>query len=248
MKLFRSIQLMVAFLVGMSIPVATTASEIDILSLFTSKDVNASVKVTKIPDPIPVEGTPVTSKKLDKLGMELEQLSPEQYKTLLAIMHYGDEYELGMTLAAIAWKESGFGKFNMNLADGEYGSFGPFHIRLDYAAKRHGKKNDWSRSRLAERLLYDLEFAVKEAANVFKIFKDKKCNYSCALARYNGGYGASKNKVALAYAEDIKKRVKAIQEYIDRNYVLVKVDTINAFGAKSNQLALNKPQVDFVGE
>ena len=236
MNLFRTIQLT-------AISLAVSASMVfGAAHLVYNLDTNTSTMV----GPIPMGKPMVNLKKLDPLEVELEKLTEEQYQVMLGIMHYGDEYELGMTLAAIAWKESGFGKFNMNLGDGEYGSFGPFHIRLDYAAKRHNKTSDWSRSRLAERLLYDLEFATKEAANVLKSFKNKKCNYSCSLARYNGGYTAHKNSKALDYAKDVKKRVKAIEKYVSRNYVIVKMDTINTYGSEAQKIALNTQGVNFI--
>lgn len=185
---------------------------------------------TTIANPTTVSKVIVDKSKLSKLELELENLTKEQYQVMLGALHYGEEYELGLTLAAIAWKESGFGKFTMNLDDGKYGSFSPYHIRLDYASQRHNIKTGWSRSRLAERLLNDLEFATKEAARVLQSFRGKKCNYSCSIARYNGGYTAHKNKKALAYAEDIKKRVEAIKGYISRNTAIVEVDITNFYG------------------
>lgn len=179
-------------------------------------------------------------KKLSAYGKELEEMTPQQYEMLLSILHYGEQYELGITLAAISWKESGIGKFNMNLADGKYGSFGPFHILLDYSAIRHGKTTDWGRSRLAEKLIYDIEFSIQEAVNVLKAFKTKTCDTTCAIARYNGGYSGRKNAQAKAYAKDVEKRKVAIIKYMERHYVTMKVDSIAKFGSKKAKLALNE--------
>ena len=48
---------------------------------------------------------------------KIDSLSKEQYNNLIWIYQQGKKYNLGLTLTAIAWQESHFGKYSINLSD-----------------------------------------------------------------------------------------------------------------------------------
>ena len=236
-KTLKTIELL---LVGLTVVVTGLFGVVkdDIQSDITPPDTNTSVIAVKEEELEKFQIKP--EQNLSAYDKELEEMTQAQYNMMLSILHHGEQYELGITLAAIAWKESGMGKFNMKLADGKHGSFGPFHILLDYSAVRHNRMNDWGRSRLAERLIEDIEFSIKEAVDVLRAFKTKNCDQTCAIARYNGGYNGKKNNRAKAYAKDVEKRKVAIIKYMERHYTKMAIDSIAMFGSEKAKLALNE--------
>lgn len=155
------------------------------------------------------------SAKIDKYYKDLYKLSDEQIYNMLFsyVMGNKDGNDLGLTLAAIAWKESLFGKYTINLADGKHGSFSMYQIHLDYAAVRNNMKTVWSKSRLAESLLRDKAFAAEEAIAILKYFMNRNgCNWRCGVASYNAGFSGLKSKEGREYAHDISLRIKALDK------------------------------------
>lgn len=154
----------------------------------------------------------VNTSKLDK---EFKSFSNKEYKTMLQIMSYGIKDDLGYTLAAIAWKESMFGRWNLNLSDGKKGSYGPFHILLEYSLKRNSITTNWGESRLAEKHLYDLEFTTNEAISILKDFKSRdNCNLRCAIASYNAGNNGHLKQSGQIYANEIFARIAYLKKII----------------------------------
>lgn len=152
---------------------------------------------------------------------QLENLTKEQKKIMLYSYRVGEPEDLGYSLAAIAWKESMFGKYMLNLADGRLGSFGVYHILLEYAIARARIKDDWNTSRLAERLMYDLDFSAKEAIGELKFWKNyfrkNKYQWKSMFAAYNAGTAALKSKKGKQYADDAVLRVKALERYFEKH-------------------------------
>lgn len=172
------------------------------------------------------------SAKIDKYYKDLYELNDEQIYNMLFSYAMGskDGNDLGLTLAAIAWKESLFGKYSINLGDGKHGSFSMYQIVLDYAAVRNNVTTTWSKSRLAESLLKDKTFAAKEALAILKYFMDRDgCNWRCGVASYNVGFRGLESEHGKAYAHDISLRVKAL----DRKY-----KNLNFYG-KLNSLVIS---------
>lgn len=150
-----------------------------------------------------------------RLDKEFKSFSNQEYKTMLQIMSYGIKDDLGYTLAAIAWKESMFGRWNLNLSDGKKGSFGPFHILLEYSLRRNNVTNSWGESRLAEKHLYDLEFTTNEAISILKDFKSREnCNLRCAIASYNAGNKGHTKQAGQNYANEIFARISYLKKII----------------------------------
>jgi hypothetical protein len=158
---------------------------------------------------------------------ELEKLTTEQKEVLYLAYSAGAEKGYGLTLAAIAWKESQFGKFMLNITDGRHGSYGPFHVLLDYAIIRHNVTSSWGKSRLAEKLVYDMEFSSKEALDVLTYYHDrfkKKDNpWKWAVAAYNNGNKALTTEKGMKYVLDIALRVLTLKDYFTNHRLLIKV-------------------------
>lgn len=146
---------------------------------------------------------------------EIRSLNTDQYYVMLNILELGKQDDLSYTLAAIAWKESMFGKFPINATDGKLGSYGAFHILLEYSVKRNQIESSWETSRLAEKHLFDLEFNTNEAIQVLKGFtKRVGCDLDCAIASYNAGNKGLNSKRGLKYLQDIKQRREALKNFI----------------------------------
>lgn len=180
-------------------------------------------------------------KLLNKYVKDLDNLNPSQLDIMFKSYKYGLEYGLEYILPAIAWKESNFGEFMLNLSDGEYGSFGPYHIRLDYSIKRNNITSKWLRDRHAEKLINDLEYSAREAIYLVNYWyenlktKYKKQNIDREMfSAYNGGFNYN-NSLAISYADDALLRVKALQLFF-RKYSLDN----RTLSSKSHKLAVNK--------
>ncbi|EPU3828887.1 transglycosylase SLT domain-containing protein [Campylobacter coli] len=153
-----------------------------------------------------------------KYYKDLTKLNIDQINIMSISYFTGKQNDLGHTLAAIAWKESDFGRYSINLADGKYGSFGPYQIHLHLHVKALGIKTTWSRSREAERLINDVEYSSKVALEHLLYWKERskgnKSPYKNMIASYNAGNAGLKNKVGKAYAEDVVIRVKVIEKFM----------------------------------
>lgn len=158
---------------------------------------------------------------------ELEKLTTEQKEVLYLAYSAGAEKGYGLTLAAIAWKESQFGKYMLNVTDGKNGSYGPYHVLLDYAIIRHKVTTNWGKSRLAEKLVYDMEFSSSEALDVLTYyherFKKKNNPWKWAVAAYNNGHKSLTTSKGKKYAEDIALRVVTLMKYFTKHKILLKV-------------------------
>ena len=161
---------------------------------------------------------------LEKYMKQLETLDYTQQDVLINAYKAGEPYGYGLILAVIAWKESYFGKWPINLSDGKYGSYGVYHIRLDYAMARKKITSAWDRSRYAEELLYDFDSSSLEAialiSHWMNYYKKDKDRVKKVFASYNGGYKLSAQ--ALSYADDCLLRMEAIRQYdIHKKYNLI---------------------------
>lgn len=154
----------------------------------------------------------------------LEQLSNEQIKVMIYSYQVGVEYNLGYSLAAIAWKESDFGRYLLNLSDGKYGSFGVYHVLLEYAAARNKLKTSWERSRYAEKLMLDMELCAQEAISELlfwnKRYRKQEHSLLRALAAYNAGGKNINSPAGKLYAEDAMLRIKALQRYFKKHKII----------------------------
>lgn len=171
-------------------------------------------------------------KKIQSYMKELDQLDDSQKIIMLKAYIAGQPYDLGYSMVVIAWKESRFGKYMMNLSDGKHGSYGVYHILLDYSMVRNNVNSSWSKSRLAERLINDFDFASGEALYVLKYYRDKHnskdvSKYYYMFTSYNGGTRALNSSQARSYGEDSILRLAAVQRYFAKHNLVARLEKRN---------------------
>jgi len=145
---------------------------------------------------------------------EIMQMSKSQLDVLRKSYHTGKKDDLGYILAAIAWQESNCGEYLINIGDGKSaGSYGPFHISLNSAAKRNNANTKWKKSRVAEQLVKDFNFSAKEAIAELKYWRKvhAKKPIGYVIASYNAGSVGIKSKDGSKYSNDILQRVNALK-------------------------------------
>lgn len=154
---------------------------------------------------------------VNRLYRQLTRLNENQLKIMLYSYEAGLPHDLGYALAAIAWKESKFGLYLMNISDGKMGSYGVYHILMDTAAARNKLKTSWDRSRFAERLVFELDLCADEAIAELtywkRFFKRSATPWKAMFAGYNAGHKGLNSIAGKAYADDAVLRVKALQKY-----------------------------------
>ena len=143
---------------------------------------------------------------------ELNNLSQQQFNIMLWVYKQGKQYNLEYTLMAIAWEESKFGKFKINLSDP---SCGIFHNLLGSVANRLNlKPNSWNQSRICERLVEDNTFALNQAILELKLWdnywkiRGYKNTWRKMVSSYNGGTRGNKQNL-----QRIIERIKILRKY-----------------------------------
>ena len=164
----------------------------------------------------------------NELMRTLYEMNDIQKSVFIVAYTKGKKYDLSLTLAAIAWQESDLGLNRINIYDGfkkPYGSFGPYHILLRSYISRHNINNKWITSRIAERLITDLNFstdaAIEELLYWRNYWKHKgyKGNdlWKRTIASYNAGYKSIKSKRGRIYLNNIRLKILAIKKYLSDN-------------------------------
>ena len=153
-----------------------------------------------------------------KYVKQLESMGADKQELIRSIYKSAEPYDLGYSLVAIAWKESNLGEWMINITDGKHGSFGLYHIRLDYALVRNKITSSWDKSRYAEKLLYDFNVSTAEAISLliywYNYHKSSPDRWKRTYGSYNGGFKVSKQ--SKAYADDIGYRIQALRIYIKK--------------------------------
>lgn len=151
----------------------------------------------------------------------IEKFDKNQIQTIRYAYHYGKKYNLGLTMAAIAWKESCAGLYRINFEDP---SAGIYHAYLPNVIKRHYKKPNtaFRRNAVAEKLIRDPEFASQIALEELLYWKKiRKGNWKEMIKSYNKGFSWEKNKLrnkmAENYYKDIAKKTQILQNYFEKN-------------------------------
>lgn len=142
---------------------------------------------------------------------ELRNLTASQQQILEMALAYGKKHNLGYTLAATAWKESQFGKYRVGWTTPDYGVFQiNYHTYKKRFAKRI-KQSGLTKPQVIKMLTHDFHVNAEAALAEYKFWR-KSRDWKHAVQSYNDGTHIShKGK---AYAEDIVKRVKLLQQFI----------------------------------
>lgn len=150
---------------------------------------------------------------------ELERLSDAQLETLVTSLRVGKDYKMDFILAAIAWKETNFGKIRVNEKDGKFGSYGPHQILLDTFMLRYTHLCDMLGEKAIKHMLtysdtINAKMAMEELAYWHKRHKG---NLTKMLASYNAGNKGINSPRGLAYSKDVQARAKALEKYVIKN-------------------------------
>lgn len=161
----------------------------------------------------------VQSKTVKDYVEELRNMSEEKYTFIVIGYYIGVKYDLGLTIPAIMWKESSFGRYTINKKDGRYGSFGVAQILLETALRRN-KNLKLTREELRIKLITDHRFNIEQARDELLYWKDYYKNklgykywFTHMVSSYNAGWRGYSSRQGREYAEDIKKKIKALKIY-----------------------------------
>ena len=147
---------------------------------------------------------------------QLTHLTENQIEVKNLIAYNAKKYDLKYTMLAIAFRESQFGKYKLNLADP---SAGIFHQLLPTYCKELGlRPNSWNQSRVAEKLINSNGLALHIAINHFKRDYEhfKLLGYSDtiswrkAIMSYNAGI--YNYRAGYKYYKEVVKIIKALHQ------------------------------------
>lgn len=137
-----------------------------------------------------------------------QSLNVKQKGIMFAVFNKSKEFNLQYTLTSIAWVESHFGKYKINLDDP---SCGIFHIVPKTLSNSH-----WEQSRICERLIKSFNFSYSIALKRFLYFYNyyrskgysKKISWKRAICSYNSGWNWRKG---LKYYKKVIKTIKILR-------------------------------------
>lgn len=92
---------------------------------------------------------------------DINNLTPQEIKTLKEIKAHGKENGLSYSLMAIAIKESGLGKYLVNVDTKDYGLY-QANIKT-VISRENAPDTSWNRNVFAMKLISDFQFATKNA-------------------------------------------------------------------------------------
>ena len=151
-----------------------------------------------------------TSVFAGSLKSEYANFDPDQKYTLNETYLKGKEFDLGLTMAAIAWHESHLGKIPVNLSDP---SCGTFHNLITSVANRHNIRNtSFNRNVLCTKLVRDFDFSFSEALSELKYwenyYKGKPKAWQFTVKSYNAGFTPENGE---NYYKAIRSKVKFLK-------------------------------------
>ena len=170
----------------------------------------------------------VAAQAASSLEEEFNAFSSEQMEVLQHAYDVGKPFNLGYTMAAIAWQESRCGKYVLNLQDP---SAGVFQNNIKSVMARHMQKDpslkdtDFQRNLMAQKLFNSFELSAAEALAELEFWITVRGtgNWFKIWQSYNGGYWADKPdtkgyRQSYQYATEINAKVN----YLIFRYVLEK--------------------------
>lgn len=157
-------------------------------------------------------------KLVKKYEAQLENFTDEQVQLVREIVRLTKPYGISHTAVAIAWQESGLGRFPVNLADP---SCGIYHKMVSIFLKGRNEKVDtFNKNRACSMLIQDLHLSTAVLIEDIEYWKNfhtkrgiKKVDMNEYIYRsYNAGYNV-KNKKAKEYATSVRARVRVLLNY-----------------------------------
>lgn len=111
-------------------------------------------------------------------------LSSEQRYRLQWAYSYGEQYNLGWTMSAIAWHESNAGKYKINTKSSDYGIF---QVNIQTSSDILGVSGYWNKQALITKMVVDDEFNAYLALHVLQHFQKTRKSWKSVVRSYNEG-------------------------------------------------------------
>lgn len=136
-----------------------------------------------------------------------QQLTPHQEDIMEITYRYGEEYNLGLTTVAIAWKESKLGLYNVRYNRGNISdqSFGVLHTVARWKTKG---MTPFEAGMWIENMITSPEYSIQEGVKDIVYWQKRaKGDWFKGVGMYNGGNVPNKN-----YAGSIKSIVRELKD------------------------------------
>ena len=141
---------------------------------------------------------------------DINNLTPQEIKTLKEIKAHGKENGLSYSLMAIAIKESGLGKYLVNVDTKDYGLY-QANIKT-VINRENAKDTSWNRNVFAMKLISDFQFATKNAIEELTYWQKVHNNdWSKVWSSYNGGWKYNSD-AARQYSKDIASIIRELKK------------------------------------
>ena len=141
---------------------------------------------------------------------DINNLTPQEIKTLKEIKAHGKENGLSYSLMAIAIKESKLGEYMVNL---DTKDFGLYQANIKTVINRENAPDtSWNRNVFAMKLISDFQFATKNAIEELSYWqKVHNNNWSKVWSSYNGGWKYNSD-AAKQYSKDIATIIRELKK------------------------------------
>ena len=141
---------------------------------------------------------------------DINNLTPQEIKTLKEIKAHGKENGLSYSLMAIAIKESGLGKYLVNVDTKDYGLY-QANIKT-VINRENAPDTSWNRNVFAMKLISDFQFATKNAIDELTYWQKVHNNdWSKVWSSYNGGWKYNSD-AARQYSKDIASIIRELRK------------------------------------
>ena len=135
-----------------------------------------------------------------------DRFTYEQKLTIAKAYRYGEPYDLGYTMAAIAIVESRAGDCIINLNDP---SFGVYHNLLSSVIKRkHLRNTKANQNMIAHKLLTDFSFSSQMCLEELQYWKRYHKNWKKMIMSYNAGFKYQNGRM---YLKKIRKEIRFLR-------------------------------------
>jgi len=141
---------------------------------------------------------------------DIKNLTPQELNTLKEIKEHGKKNGLSYSLMAIAIKESGLGKYLVNVDTKDYGIY-QANIKT-VISRENAPDTSWNRNVLAMKLISDFQFATKNAIDELTYWQKVHNNdWTKVWSSYNGGWRYNSD-AARQYSKDIASIIRELKK------------------------------------
>ena len=144
------------------------------------------------------------SMNIKELTMQYHDMSYNQKKVLQKSYNLGKEFNVGLTLAAIAWQESDAGKYKINLQTNDCGVYQknvPYFLKGQGIERSGFRENMW-----CQRFVDDIDFSAAVAVTDLLWWKQRNSWWK-TWESYHCGYGSCPK-----YARDISLKIQVLKK------------------------------------